>query len=100
MYIHPERIRSHGPYVCSQVYVGDTKIFFHIFSPLLVVLYSTFKISQCFSNGLFTRTVIFSVGCDSHIQHRTKNRILPIFCAVSDAAVASDTENHVHVNRP
>jgi hypothetical protein len=44
--------------------------------------------------------VIFSVGCDSHTQHRTKNRILPIFCAVADAAVASNTENHVHVNRP
>jgi hypothetical protein len=41
--------------------------------------------------GLFTRTVIFSVGCDSHIRHRTKN---PIFCAVSDAVVASETENH------
>jgi hypothetical protein len=31
---------------------------------------------------------------------RTKKRILPIFCAVLDAAVASDTENHIHVNRP
>jgi hypothetical protein len=51
-------------------------------------------------NGLFTWTGIFSDGCDSRIRHRTKNRILPIFCAVSDAAVASDTENHVHVNRP
>jgi hypothetical protein len=28
-------------------------------------------------------------------KHRTKNRINPnFFCAVSDAAVASDTENH------
>jgi hypothetical protein len=42
--------------------------------------------------------VIFSVGCDSRIRHHTKNRIDPIFCAVSDAAVASDTKNHVHVN--
>jgi hypothetical protein len=38
--------------------------------------------------------VIFSVGCDSRIRHRTKDRINPIFCVVSDAAVASDTENH------
>jgi hypothetical protein len=38
--------------------------------------------------------VIFSVGCDSHIRHRTKDRKNPIFCAVLDAAVASDTENH------
>jgi hypothetical protein len=51
-------------------------------------------------NGMFTQTVIFSVGCDSRIRHCTKNRILPIFCEVSDAAVASDTENCVHVNRP
>jgi hypothetical protein len=52
-----------------------------------------------FIYGLFTQTVIFSVGCDSRIQHPTKNRILPISCAVSDAVVASNTENHVHVNR-
>jgi hypothetical protein len=38
--------------------------------------------------------MIFSVGCDSRIQHRTKDRKNPIFCAMSDAAVASDTENH------
>jgi hypothetical protein len=44
--------------------------------------------------------VIFSVRCNSRIRHSTKNRILPIFCAVSDTAVASDTENHIHVNRP
>jgi hypothetical protein len=47
--------------------------------------------------GLFTQTVIFSVGCNSRIRHRTKNRILLIFGAVSDAAVASDTENCVRV---
>jgi hypothetical protein len=29
--------------------------------------------------GLFTQTMIFSVGCDSRIRHRTKNRIIPIF---------------------
>jgi hypothetical protein len=29
-----------------------------------------------------------------------KNRISPIFCALLDAAVTSDTENHTHVNRP
>jgi hypothetical protein len=50
--------------------------------------------------GLFTQTVIFSVGCNSRIRHHTKNRILPIFCALLDAAVASNTENHVCVNRP
>jgi hypothetical protein len=38
--------------------------------------------------------VIFSVGCDSRIRHRTKDRKIPIFCALLDAAVASDTENH------
>jgi hypothetical protein len=38
--------------------------------------------------------VIFSVVCDSHIRHRTKDRKNPIFGAVSDAAVASNTENH------
>jgi hypothetical protein len=38
--------------------------------------------------------VIFSVRCDSRIRHRTKIRIDPIFCALLDAAVASDTENH------
>jgi hypothetical protein len=38
--------------------------------------------------------VIFSVGCDSRIRHRTKDKKNPIFCAVSDAAVASDTKNH------
>jgi hypothetical protein len=37
---------------------------------------------------------------DSRIQHWAKNRISPIFCALLDAAVASDTENHIHVNRP
>jgi bifunctional DNase/RNase len=51
-------------------------------------------------NGLFTQTVIFSVGCNSRIRHRTRNRILPIFCAVLDAAVASNTEYHIRVNRP
>jgi hypothetical protein len=44
--------------------------------------------------GLFTQTVIFSGGCNSRIQHCTKDRNNPIFCVVSDAAVASDTENH------
>jgi hypothetical protein len=39
-------------------------------------------------------SVIYSVGCDSRIQQHTKDRINPIFCAVSDAAVASNTENH------
>jgi hypothetical protein len=38
--------------------------------------------------------VIFSITCDSRIRHRTKDRKNPIFCAVSDAAIASDTENH------
>jgi hypothetical protein len=33
-------------------------------------------------------------------KYHTKIRIIAIFCAVSDAAVASDTENHVCVNRP
>jgi hypothetical protein len=36
--------------------------------------------------------VIFSVGNNSRIQHHTKDRKNPIFCAVSDVAVASDTE--------
>jgi hypothetical protein len=44
-------------------------------------------------NGVYMN-VIFSVGCNSHIWHRTKDRINPIFCAVLDAAVASNTENH------
>jgi hypothetical protein len=29
--------------------------------------------------GLFTQTMFFSVGCDSRIRHRTKDRIIPIF---------------------
>jgi hypothetical protein len=35
--------------------------------------------------------LIFSVGCDSRIRHRTKDRKNPIFCAVLDAAVASNS---------
>jgi hypothetical protein len=46
------------------------------------------------TKGLFTWTGIFSVGCDSRIRHCTKDRKNPIFCAVADTAVASDTENH------
>jgi hypothetical protein len=38
--------------------------------------------------------VTFSVGCHSRIRHCTKDRKNPIFCAVSDAAVTSATENH------
>jgi hypothetical protein len=38
--------------------------------------------------------VIFSVGCDSRIRHRTKDRKNPIFCAVLGVAVATNTENH------
>jgi hypothetical protein len=37
--------------------------------------------------------MIFSVGCDSRIRHRTKDKKNPIFCVVLDAAVASNTEN-------
>jgi hypothetical protein len=40
------------------------------------------------------KDMIFSVGCDSRIGHRTKDRKNTIFCVVPDAAVASDTENH------
>jgi hypothetical protein len=40
--------------------------------------------------GLFTQTMIFSVGCDSRIQYCTK---IGLFLFL-DAAVASDTENH------
>jgi hypothetical protein len=80
----------------------------HFFCKLLVVVVGACTAGFSFAgscvwkggdiNGLFTWTVIFSVGCNSRIQHRTKNRIDPIFCAVSDVAVASDTENHIHVN--
>jgi hypothetical protein len=37
---------------------------------------------------------------DATAASNTAQKIMidPIFCAVSDAAVASDTENHVHVN--
>jgi hypothetical protein len=38
--------------------------------------------------------VIFSVGCNSRIRHRTKIGSILIFCVVLDAAVVSDTENH------
>jgi hypothetical protein len=53
---------------------------------------------QYLVKGLFTRIVIFSVGCDSRIWYHKKIRFDPVFCPVSDAAVASNTENHTHVN--
>jgi hypothetical protein len=51
---------------------------------------------MCFEVGLWSvyMNVIFSVGFNSCIWHRTKDRKNPNFCAVSDAAVTSDTENH------
>jgi hypothetical protein len=79
----------HGSNICFYCELHTEEIVEQIQTPHLCSLY-----------GLFTQTVIFSVGCNSRIRHHTKNRILPIFCAMSDAAVASNTENHVHVNRP
>jgi hypothetical protein len=45
-----------------------------------------------YTNMIFVSDV--TAACDSRIQHRIKDRINLIFCAVPDAAVASDTENH------
>jgi hypothetical protein len=61
----------------------------------MATLLSTYSVHRYISllGSVYTNS-IFSVGCNSRIQRRTKDRKNPIFCAVSDAAVASDTENH------
>jgi hypothetical protein len=56
---------------------------------------------RTFLRSVYTNGDFDSVGCHSRIRHSTKNRILPIFWAVSDAAVAFDTVKiTVRVNRP